>query len=280
MALPRKMLVFGGAHSRAVAILPDHEDLLVTFDHYKPEKAGWERAKRSTQCIRRGFALLRLQTIRNDWFVNPDLPALEDALAAFAGRYRSVYGLGYSLGGYAGLRLSRALGLQQIVAISPQLSLSPEHAPWEARYPEAAGFDAALGDLTQVATDRLTGALLYDPAIAEDRHHARAIGALFPGVQLAAFTFGGHPASDVLAAGRGAAELRALAMQGGIGRREALAIFRRYRDRSPAYWRNMAAGLSRSHPFWAAHADLRQQELREAIHRKARELAAKAGPAP
>ncbi|MBV0911320.1 alpha/beta hydrolase [Anianabacter salinae] len=280
MAEARKTLVFGGAHSRAVAILPGFDDLLVTFDHYNPGKAGWERAKRSNLCIRRKVTLLRLQTIRNDWFVNPDLPALEAALAGFVKGYRRVHGLGYSLGGYAGLRLSRALRLSQMIAVSPQVSLDRGRAPWESRYPEAQGFDGQAGDLAQAARSDLTGALLYDPAISEDRQHARAISVLFPRLELTALTFAGHPASDVLSVGRGAADLRALALDEGAGRREVLALFRDTRHRSPSYWANMAAGLSRRHPFWAARAEVKGLQLRAEIARAAEQLAAKADPAP
>ncbi len=255
MAAPRKIAVFKGAHSRAVAIMPDRADLLVTFDHFNNAKPAWMRAKRSKTCNREGFALLRLQTLQNDWFINPDLAALEQAIGAFAGRYRRVYGLGYSLGGYAGLRLSQALGLQQMISISPQATLDPKTAPWEWRYDEAAkGFDPRLGDLAQAGGDHVRGVLLYDPSLREDRLHARAIERHFPRMQLAALPFSGHPASGLFSAGAGAGALLRLAMQDGTDRAAILSLFRRHREKSPTYWSNMARAMAKRHPEFADHA--------------------------
>ena len=81
------------------------------------------------------------------------------------------------MGGYAALRFSKSLRLNQVLLVSPQASL---HLPEEDRDPEAAGFDPVAGDLPAHARPDLKGVVAYDPTHPLDRLHAEAIQPLPP----------------------------------------------------------------------------------------------------
>jgi len=130
------------------------------------------------------------------------LPQLREALLEATQGYDKITARGFSMGGYGALLLSRALRLNRVLLVSPQVSVFPDHAPWETRYlVEAAQLDPAWDDLARKPRRGLHGVVLYDPMDAVDRQHAAAIGKLFPRLSMVPLAFGGHPATRVLLEG-------------------------------------------------------------------------------
>ena len=250
-------IVFDGARLRAVLIRGRSERMVVTFDYRKDGRDGFSADTHSTSFARQGFSQLAIKTRANDWFVNEETSALEEALARVArGR---VQALGFSMGGFGALRFARALGLAQAVVVSPQVS---PHAPWDARYrAEAQGWDEGLGNLGVRAMPGLSGLLVFDPFVAEDLHHARAIRALFPGLQPVRLGFGGHPAIRTL---RGAGGMRIVQEEAGARKARAQPIrdaHRAARAGSRGWWLRLAMRAEAGHPGLAGRARDRAEAL-------------------
>ena len=208
--------LFAGEGLRAEIYNADRDVLFVTFDHWERGKAGFSERLPSQTVAAAGFAELAIRTARNDWYLNGDLAPLEPVLAEATEGYGSVRCFAFSMGGYAALRLSRALNLDRAVLISPQWSIFPEEAPFDRRYRrEATGLERGLGDLAGRIGPGLRGVMLFDPVTqAIDGMQAGLIAAEAPGLARVAMAFGGHPASSHLTDGGQYGALRRLAYSG------------------------------------------------------------------
>lgn len=192
--------------------------------------------------------------------MNPDTTALALALKATRDRFLTARALGFSMGGYGALRFSRALRLNQVLLISPQVSLDPGIAPWEDRYPKVQGFDPALGDLATHARKDLTGTIVFDPFHRLDRLHARAITALLPDITAAPLAFGGHPGTLVLKGAGQFPMLQRLSIGSRLKARDIVHLHRSLRATSPRYWRERAAHHARKGQEAKAEAALARAE--------------------
>ena len=185
---------------------------------------------------------MQIQPRFNDWFVNRDTDDLGVALAPFVAGFDHVAGIGFSMGGYGALRLSAALNMAQVVAISPQVSIAPRMVPFDRRYrEEGRGFDPVLGDLATHARRDLQGVVIFDPFRPLDRRHADMIGAILPGMALCRYGFGGHPATDILRKTVKFAAIQQLVITRSLTPAAVLALHRANRAVAPAWWRGVAA---------------------------------------
>lgn len=255
--------VFDGSHLRA-ALFPGTKPVLVaTFDFRRTTRQGFSELNNSSSFARQGYAQISISCRVNDWFINPDTLALEQALAAVAARYDSVRALGYSMGGYGAFRFARALRLDGIVAVSPQATIAQGAVRGDRRYRvEAAGFDPALGDLGSRGRDDLAGIIVTDPMNRLDLGHARLIRRAFPQVRLVPVGFAGHPASKLLREAGKAWLLQREAMapvQTGTAIREA---HRAARRSSEAFWTALAKAAGPRRAALAAHAAEQAQAAR------------------
>jgi pimeloyl-ACP methyl ester carboxylesterase len=248
--------VFVGERLRACLMVGTRDRLIVTFDHRQRGRAGFNAPRHSSTFARGGFWQLNIQTRENDWFVNADTLALEQALKGLRGRFARVNVMGFSMGGYGALRFARALGADQAVLISPQFSIARDVVPFETRYHvEAEGFDPELGDLARVAMPALEGLILVDPFHAADMTHVARIRRLFPRLKLARLGFAGHPATRVIrATGRIWTLHREVTAAQGVDRKLICATHRAGRRQSPGYWERLAGRTERRWPAIAAHA--------------------------
>ena len=247
--------VFDGTHLRAELLASGGDRLLVTFDYRRLDRSGFGPFDPSRQFAEAGFDQLMISTRDNDWFINPDTRALEAACGALRGRYRAAQALGFSMGGFGAFRLSRALGLAHVVAVSPQVSIAPQVVPFETRYrAEAQAFDPALGDMTALHDPTLAGDILIDPFNVNDLTHARMLQVLFPRVRLIRLPGGGHPCTQVLRAGRRAGLIQALATDPAAGALPLRQAHRRQRAGTAAYWRALAQAAAPRRPDLAALA--------------------------
>lgn len=196
--------------------------------------------------VNKGFAHVHIQSRWNDWFINDETTAFEDALRALAPRHKYRAALGFSMGGYGALRFAGALRLHRVLVISPQFSIHPGEVPFDGRYStEAAGFDLALGTLEGRGT-RTRGAILVDPFKRRDLGNADLIQTVFKRLRLVRLPCGGHPASRVLTQGGKFGWMkdhlaRGLPKPHRIGR-----MHRKVRRRSPSYWQHLAE-LAKKH---------------------------------
>ncbi len=251
--------IFDGDLLQARLWQPDRPTtaLYVTFRHWLPEPGSFDDKGRVQRALGAGLAHLHIQSRWNDWFLNRETLALESALQALRARFLTARALGFSMGGYAAMRLSRALRLNQVLLVSPQVSLL---LPGEDRYPEAAGFDAAVGDLVTHARRDLTGVVAFDPFHRLDASHARRITQILPGIRPAALGFGGHPGSAALAQAGGFGALQRQSLSARLRAPEVIALHRSLRAASLRYWRERADQLLRRNRTEAAAAALDRAE--------------------
>jgi hypothetical protein len=234
--------VFDGDLLDARLWLPDRPTtaLYVTFRQWVPDPGSFSRSGPVQRALTAGLAHLHIQTRWNDWFLNAETPALEAALKATRARFMTARALGFSMGGYASLRFSRALRLNQALVVSPQVSLDPALVPDEDRYPEASGFDPVAGNLATHARKDLTGVVVFDPFYRLDHLHARQITALLPGIAQARLPFGGHPGTSALGHVGGFRALQRLSLSSRLQAPEVIHLHRDLRAGSMRYWRERA----------------------------------------
>lgn len=244
MAAERRL--FDGGRLRASLFASGGESgLFVTFRQRLNAPGEFSAARPLERARAAGLAHLFIQSRLNDWFVNPETPALEAALAPLAGAYARRLAMGFSMGGFGVLRFAAALGVQRAAVISAQVSIDPGLVPWDRRYrADAAGFDPMAGDLARYPAPGLAGVILVDPTRPLDLRHARMIAARFPGLALCRLGFGGHPATQVLNQGAGIGRLHALMLDGRDTPARVLGLHRGARRRSDLYRQRLDAALA------------------------------------
>lgn len=196
--------IFDGAFLRAELHGAGKAGLFVSFDHYRVDRRGFSPRAPVQLALDRGFASLVISSAANDWFLNPDLPALCGSLADLAQNYPVVRAIGFSMGGYGALLMSQALGLSFATLWAPQVSIRKRVAPFETRFQrEARQINAVADQLRLYIKPDLEGVILFDPfAHPAERQHARAIQALAPRLAVCAMPFSGHPPTEVVMSGR------------------------------------------------------------------------------
>ncbi|KMK67936.1 hypothetical protein [Puniceibacterium sp. IMCC21224] len=262
----RADVVFDGTQLRADLFNARATSLFVTFRQRLATPGAFDTPRPVRSFVDRGYAHLHLQARHNDWYINDETVALADTLRTVCQSYARVVGMGFSMGGYAALRFSSALGLRHLIAVSPQFSLSPKVVPQDRRYRDCAGgFDDALGDLAVHGRAALAGVVLFDPFKPLDRLNANLIAATFPRVQLCRLAGSGHPASRILREGGRFGALQALLLRGQVIPADVTALHRQSRRDSPLYWDQMAGiARRRGRPALAATAAARSKALGEA----------------
>lgn len=255
-------LVFDGDLLRARVWWPGPAatTLYVTFRQRTRDPGTFSDFRAVRQALALGSAHLHVQSRWNDWYLNAETAALEAALRRLRTCFDSARALGFSMGGYAALRFAGALALDQALVISPQFTLDHHTLPEDRRYAEAGGFDARLGDLRVHARSDLTGVVVFDPFRRLDRLHANLISATMPGMALAPFCFGGHPATLAVGEVGGFGAVQRLSLCAPLSAQELVRLHRDLRARSRRYWRDRAALCLKHGRSAAAEAALERFE--------------------
>lgn len=250
--------LYSGEFLRAVGWnLASARRVIVTFDYYRATRSGFPAVRRSSRFTSKGLGQVSISTAANDWFLNPDLKPLRAALRLASEPWPEVIGLGLSMGGYGALMLSRALKMSKVLLISPQLSILPRLAPFEARWrAEAARLDPRLDRPDLSIREGLRGVTLFDPAMRRDRDHAWAIAALAPGIRPMALRFSGHPAIQHIVNADCYADLQQIVMGGRIAPSRIRSLHRAAREASPL-WQAQLGEWADSQPDALAHKPAR-----------------------
>lgn len=121
-----------------------------------------------------GLSAVGIVSKRPHWYVCEEWPQAQAAiLEAMAGHTLRV-GYGFSMGAYAALKYSSALGLDKVLAFSPQWSVDPQEAPWDDRRNWA--YVPAMKGMGVRAADRRGLAYLFvDDEHPTDRLHLEQI---------------------------------------------------------------------------------------------------------
>jgi hypothetical protein len=251
--MPQPDRVFDGDQLRAELWVPNAPvltspatTLYVTFRQRIPDPGSFSDDAPVRRALNQGLAHLRIQSRWNDWFLNSETQALEVSLAALRPRFACALALGYSMGGYGAMRLSRALDLDRVILVSPQFTLDRAILPDEKRYPEAKDFDASLGSLAHHGKHDLAGIVVFDPFRPLDRMHAALITGAMPAIARAPLPFGGHPATSALGERGGFRLLQAISLTPNGTAAQVVHLHRSLRSDSPRYWINRAEGCRKA----------------------------------
>jgi pimeloyl-ACP methyl ester carboxylesterase len=245
LALPEQR-IFDGNHLRASLFNPDAPRLFVTFRQRLSDPGSFSEARPVQAFVKRDHSHLYIQSLNNDWYINPETSALADVLRRVSMRYKRVLAIGFSMGGYAALRFSKPLRLKQLIAVSPQYSIAPGVVPWDRRYHDCAdGFDRVAGDLATAARKHLTGMILCDPFKPLDMMHAEMIQMVFPKLSICRLSGGGHPASRVLREGGHFGDFQRLLLSKDADPAKVIDMHRSSRHESGLYWQQMATVFER-----------------------------------
>ncbi len=238
--------VFDGAHLRADLYGHGPNGLFVSFDHFRPDRRGFAAMAPVQSALDRGYRSLVISTAANDWFLNPDLPALRATLAPIADDQAVIRAIGFSMGGYAALLLSDTLRLSFAALWAPQVSIRARVAPFEQRFQREARQINPMSDQLHLHVPRgLQGVILHDPLVhPAERKHALAIQTLAPALKIAALPFSGHPPTRVALGGGGYQALLHAAITGTLTHAMIRRIHTGQRWGSEAYLRGLHSALT------------------------------------
>lgn len=197
-----QQIVFEGHYARAICHNPGRSHLLVGFDHRNLNREGFAQITPSVTAQQRGYSQLNVQVRYNDYYLNDDLAELCKALRRFTKPFVQVCGIGFSMGGFGALLLSKALRLDHVVLVSPQRLDFPKKRPFAVDLAaEAAVFSPGIEPRFEGILGAMRGVVMYDPYVGRgrDRAYARVVGQLAPRLRLLALPGGGHPATQITA---------------------------------------------------------------------------------
>ena len=178
---------------------PQAEQAVVVFDHRRVRDGEFAIIKPSQKIIKAGFSYITVASKRNDWFLSPSLVDCAGVVSDVMARYTRVVGFGSSMGGYGALAMSRTFRFNQVLVVSPQITVFPEEPPFDTRFKTyAKDLDQTYDTLAQNPRKGLGGVLLYDPNQPEDCGHREMISSLFPRLKPVPMSFAGHPALKLI----------------------------------------------------------------------------------
>jgi hypothetical protein len=196
----------------------------------------------------------------NNWYQTPDMPAALDAAAVYCRGFGRVVTYGSSMGAYAAVIASRALGADAIIAMTPQFSIDPAKVPFEQRWRRyASALDFLWDDMPAGIAPNADLHILYDPVDALDakqvalfRPHTRSMAAL-------PLPFSGHPVLPHLIELELHSEVVEGLTRGTTSVRDLRQIVRARRAGSACYWAHRGLARARRHPVDALFSLLRAE---------------------
>jgi FkbH-like protein len=150
-----------------------------------------------------GFDVVAVKTDRTAWYANltdKDLARINAALGSVADRHAARVGYGSSMGAYAAIRFSKALGLSRVLALSPVFDITdPRDKRWKddiVTMQEARG-ETKRGPQPMMSADYLSRDcsyfFAYDPYDQDRMHVARYRLLIGSRLEELKAPFAGHP---------------------------------------------------------------------------------------
>ncbi len=131
--------------------------------------------------VKYDFNCVSVSTKEMDWFQYPDLPDAEEAIRKACEGFSRRVTYGFSMGAYGALLFSRRLGATQVLAFSPQCSISgdplPIHPEWAK---DMRNFPILYEPMADGISMTARVLIAFDSLNAVDLAHANAIEALRP----------------------------------------------------------------------------------------------------
>lgn len=204
--------------------------LFVTFDNLATLDAPYPRQPwMQARVASLGYSLLGVQSFRKDWFRQASAPDLIRGLQqrGFFAQFDTVVLVGASMGGFAALNFAPLIPGAQVLAFSPQSTMSRQIAPFEKRfsYPVTRmnWTDQPFLDAAAAIPYVQNAVILYDPFVPEDKLHAARLRG--PGVRFLRLGYSSHQAIRTVVKSDALPQmLREFAETGDVG---------------PAFWRNL-----------------------------------------
>lgn len=219
-----------------------------------PDKPGFSEEFLS----RNGYDMVVVQKNAETWYQDLSLEAFRQAVAPVTRHYDRCASYGVSMGAYAALYFSGAVGARAL-AISPLVSIHPRHPSLGHRsFRESVPFEhCGFGDVPRTADGTM---IIYDPRIKADTLYVTTeIAPHFPACQIMPAPFLGHPCSHALQEMKA---LRSLVFDFLEARPIAFrTLVRAGRRASPAYFRNIVRHLIRRRRFALADRLLAEAQL-------------------
>lgn len=168
---PRRV-VFDGEDLRVVVQPADSSAVVACFNWGKFQAKG--DGFYADELMRNlGLSAIGVVSKRPHWYVCDEWPQAQAAILEAMAGYKQRVGYGFSMGAYAALKYSRALGLDKVLAFSPQWSVDPLEAPWDDRKDWA--YVPGMKGMGVRAADRAGLAYVFvDPGFLLDLQHAKA----------------------------------------------------------------------------------------------------------
>jgi tetratricopeptide (TPR) repeat protein len=194
-----RQILYESAELRVVAVRPHQSrSAVVTFQSYVHNRTLDRSGFGEAFLLKYGIDAVHVICRGNEWFQYDDIhPALDTAAREIRG-YENRVAYGLSMGGYAAINFSDWLGVDRVIAISPQYSIDPRRMPAETRW---------LPDRHRIAfiqdrIDRLAGTappafIVYDNQFALDCLHVAKIAQTVPVTEIP-IPYSGHPTDRVL----------------------------------------------------------------------------------
>ena len=169
---PRR-IVFDGQDLRVV-VQPTPSRAVVVCFNWGKFQGGGDRFYADELMLNLRMSAVGIVSKRPHWYLCDEWPQALAAAQEAMSRHVLRVGYGYSMGAYAALKHSKALGLDRVLAFSPQWSVDPEEAPWDERKDWA--FTPAMKGMGVRPEDRAGRAYLFvDPGFVLDWWHVERL---------------------------------------------------------------------------------------------------------
>lgn len=235
-------VLYSGKHIRLYdQQIPGCEDLLViSFPVMTPNPSFSKSGFAERWLSKYQIPAIEVKVSSNHWFQVQETDEAMAVIAGIAARYRRVVTYGSSMGGYAAISCSGAIGAHAAIAISPQSTIDPQKVPWEVRWTnEAATIRESHGfhrdDLAQLVRSETEVYVVADPWD-PDARHARAIQDAVPQTRWLMAHGCGHSAAGGLVEYKMLGRFATDMMRHGGDVMRWRTELRQARSTSPRYW--------------------------------------------
>ncbi|MDJ0390416.1 tetratricopeptide repeat protein [Roseomonas sp. E05] len=153
--MPEPEIIAESPMLRAYFLQGRGDTLLLTFTGLGFDTTQLQRRQFAARSVAEKLGLPAIGVVAKEpnWFPQHEMALLTPAILRTSQNFRRVVAYGFSMGGYAALKYSRAFAADYVIAFSPQWSIDPAIAPWETSYvrylrPFHKGMEIGPGDVS------------------------------------------------------------------------------------------------------------------------------------